>query len=123
MPKIAPRTPISSTSQSPRSAPTISRTRRAARGVRSAAPARATAGAGTTSALQPGDQPARRRVRQLQVRAVAAFAVIDQGDQMGPFAADAVALQQLEPRAAAPLGGGDAGPCAGELGAQLRGGR
>src|SRR4051812_30297300 len=116
MPKIAPSTPISSTSQSPRIAVMMSRTRRVARGVGSAAPARATAGAGTTSALQAGDQPARRRVSQLQADAVAAFAVADQGEEVGPFAADAVALQQLNPCGPPALGRRDPRVRTGELG-------
>src|SRR5215207_10066177 len=123
MPKIAPSTPMSNTSQSPRIARTISTTRRAARGLRSAAPARAMAGAGTSSALQAGDQPARRRVRQLKADAVAACTVADQGEEDGAFAADAVGLQQLEPRAAAPFGGWDARAVAAQLGAQRGRGR
>src|SRR4051812_20756120 len=119
MPKIAPSTPINSTNQSPSIATTISRTRRAARGLRSAAPARATAGAGTRAALQAGDQPAPRRVGQFQADAVAAFAVADQNQEVGPFAADAVALQQLNPCAPATLGRRDTRARTGELSAQL----
>ena len=57
----------------------------------------ATAGAGTRSALQAGDEPAGRRVGELQAHGVAALAVVDQGDEVGALAADAVGLQQLEP--------------------------
>src|SRR3954471_6234238 len=104
MPNIAPSTPISSTSHSPRIARTINSTPRAARGLRAAAPARAIAGAGTTSALQAGDQPARRRVGQPHADAVAARAVADQGEQLGALAADAVALHQHKPPPATTLG-------------------
>ena len=80
----------------------------------------ATAGAGTASAPEAGDEPAGRRVGELERDAVAARAVADQGDELGALAADAVALQQLEPRAAAPLGGRDARALRGELGAAAR---
>src|SRR4051794_36836437 len=82
---------------------TIPSTRRVVRGLRSAAPARATAGTGTASVPEAGDQPAGRRVGQLQAHAVAALVVADEGDEVGTLAADTVALQQLDHSMPAPL--------------------